>query len=78
MLTSPRLQLKYRVSHNEECKVNQLRGKRIKNFIDLWCLVATRDIRFCVSSTNFQKNYIGWPKQPPTERVSDISKMLDF
>ena len=23
----------------------------------------------CVSSTSFQKNYIGWPQQPPTEEV---------
>jgi hypothetical protein len=23
----------------------------------------------CVSSTSFQKNYIGWPQQPPTEKV---------
>ena len=28
--------------------------------------------------TSFQKNYIGWPQQPPTERVSDISEKLDF
>ena len=30
------------------------------------------------SSTSFQKNDNGWPQQPPTERVSDISKKLDF
>ena len=23
----------------------------------------------CVSSTSFQKNDIGWPQQPPTEKV---------
>ena len=32
----------------------------------------------CVSSTSFQKNDIGWPQQPPTERVSDISEKFDF
>ena len=31
-----------------------------------------------VSSTSFQKNNIGWPQQPPTERVSNISEKLDF
>ena len=30
------------------------------------------------SSTSFQKNNIGWPQQPLTERVSDISEKLDF
>ena len=29
--------------------------------------------------TSFQKkNDIGWPQQPLTEKVSDISKKLDF
>ena len=31
-----------------------------------------------VSSTSFQKSNIGWPQQPPKERVPDISKKLDF
>ena len=55
-----------------------LRGRRINNFIDLWCLVASGGLYICVSSTSFQKNDIGWPQQPPTERVSDISEKLDF
>ena len=25
-----------------------------------------------------KKNEIGWPQQPPTEKVSDISEKLDF
>ena len=33
---------------------------------------------FWVSSTNFQKNNKGWPQQPPTERVPNISEKLDF
>jgi hypothetical protein len=28
--------------------------------------------------TSFQKNGIGWPQQPLTEKVSDISEKLDF
>ena len=55
-----------------------LRGSRIKNFDDLWCLRASGGLEFCVSSTSFQKIDIGWPQQPLTEGVSDISKILDF
>ena len=50
----------------------------INHFIDLWCLVALGGIKFCVLSTSFQRNDIGWPQQPPTEKVSDISEKLDF
>ena len=46
-----------------------LRGRRINNFIRLWCLVASGGLHICVSSTSFQKNDIGWPQQPPTEKV---------
>ena len=46
-----------------------LRGRRINNFIELWCLVASGGLEICVSSTSFQKNDIGWPQQPPTEKV---------
>ena len=55
-----------------------LRGKRINTFLELWCLVASGGLDFCVLSTSFQINDIGWPQQPPTERVSDISEKLDF
>ena len=46
-----------------------LRGRRINSFIELWYLVASRGLEICVSSTSFQKNYIGWPQQPPTEKL---------
>jgi hypothetical protein len=55
-----------------------LRGQRINNFLELWCLVALGGLDFCVSSTSFQNNGIGWPQQPPTKRVSDISKNWIF
>jgi hypothetical protein len=29
-------------------------------------------------STSFQKSSSGWPQQPLTEKVSDISEKLDF
>ena len=46
-----------------------VRGSRIKIFDKLWCLGALGDLDFCVSSTSFQKSNIGWPQQPPTEKV---------
>ena len=55
-----------------------LRGRKIKNCDEFWCLVASGGLEICVKSTNFQKIDIGWPQQPPTERVSDISEKLDF
>ena len=47
-----------------------LKGSRIKNFDDLWCLGASGGLEFCVhASTSFQKSNIGWPQQPPTEKL---------
>ena len=46
-----------------------LRGRRINNFLELWCLVGSRGLDIWVSSTSFQKSSIGWPQQPPTEKV---------
>ena len=50
-----------------------LRGSRIENFDELWCLVASEGFDFSVSSTSFQKSNIGWPQQPLAERASDIT-----
>ena len=50
-----------------------LRGSRIENFNELWCLGASGGLDFCVSSTSFQKSNVGWPQQPLTEKASDIS-----
>ena len=50
----------------------------INNLIELWCLVASGGVDICVSLISFQENDIGWPQQPPTERVSDISEKLGF
>ena len=55
-----------------------LRGGRIEKFDELWCLVASGGLEFCVSSTIFQKSNIDWPQQPLTEKASDISQKLDF
>ena len=55
-----------------------LRGIRINNFVKLWCLVDLGDVEICVPSKSFQKINIGWPQQPLTEMVSDISRKLNF
>ena len=34
-----------------------LRGRRINKFLELRCLVASRGLHFCVSSTSFEKKY---------------------
>ena len=46
------------------------RGRRIHNFIELWYLVGSRGVDFCVSSTSFQKSNIGWPE--PTRHHNSI------
>ena len=50
-----------------------LRGSRIENFDELWCLGAIRGLDFCVSSTSFEKSNIGWPQQPPTEKLLKLN-----
>ena len=47
------------------------------NFLELWWLVASGGLGIWASSTSFQKSIIGWPQQPPNERVPDTSKKLD-
>ena len=46
-----------------------LRGKRIKYFFELWWMVGSGGFTINVSSSSFYKNSIGWPQQPPTEKV---------
>ena len=70
----PLLRDKYRVSHIEMVETKWLKGVvELRILIELWCLVASRGLEFCVLSTSFQKSNIGWPQQPLTERTSDIS-----
>jgi hypothetical protein len=40
--------------------------------------VALGGLGICVSSTSFQKNYIGWPQQPLTEKVLKSVKIWIF
>ena len=55
-----------------------LRGSKIENFDELWCLVASGGLEFCVSSTSFQKSNIGLPQQPPTEKVLKFNMTFPF
>ena len=55
-----------------------LRGRKIENFDGISLAAWSQGLLICVLSPSFQKSSIGWPQQPPTERVSDISEKLDF
>ena len=66
------------VSHGNWIFKLALRDRSTNISFDLWCLVALGGVDICVSSTSFQKNYIGWPQQPPTESISDTSEKLEF
>ena len=55
-----------------------LGSRKIENFADMSLAAWSGGLPICVSSTSFQKSSIGWPQQPPTEMVSDISKTMDF
>ena len=55
-----------------------LRGRRVDNFLEIWWIAASGGLDISVSSTSFEKNNMGWPQQPPTEKVPDISEKWDF
>jgi hypothetical protein len=38
--------------------------------------VASDGLEICDSSNNFQKNDIGWPQQPPTEKVLNLNMIF--
>ena len=61
------------VSHQRVQSKLFLTGRRINNFSELCCLVASGGLYILVSSTSFEKSNIGWPQQPLTEKTSDIS-----
>ena len=55
-----------------------LRGTRVDNFHELLCLVLQEDWAFEFYQPVLTKNYMGWPQQPLTEKVPDISEKWDF
>ena len=46
-----------------------LRVRSINNLFKLWCIAGSGGLEIWVSSTRFQKSDIGWPQQPPIEKV---------
>ena len=67
----------YRVSHIEiEFSNLLLRIEGPILFFDLWCLAASGGADICVSSTSSQKNDIGWPQQPLTEKVLKLNMIF--
>ena len=54
-----------------------MKGRRIIDFIKLWSIAGSVGLEICVSSTSFQKKYIGWPQQPPTEIKSNLGTLKD-
>ena len=69
----------YRVTHIEMISSKHLGGvEGMRNLIVCISLAArSRGLPTCVSSV-FLKSSIGWPQQPPPERVSDISENFYF
>ena len=50
----------------------------INNFVELWCLLASRGLEISVSWISFQKSNIDCPQQPPTEKVLKSVKIWIF
>ena len=55
-----------------------LRGRNIENFDAISLTAWSRGLPICVSSTSFQKNEIGWPQQPLTEKVLKFNMNFIF
>ena len=53
-----------------------LRGRRINNCAELWCLLASGGLDILVSPTSFQKSNMGWPQQPLREK--ELKFEMDF
>ena len=46
--------------------------------MDKMCSLNAWGYDILIFATSFQKSSKGWPQQPPTERVSNISEKLEF
>ena len=68
----------YRVSHSKVDKVDWLWwGCMFEVF--LVCPMCSWEVLYFAYFTSLKKYiYIGWPQQPLTQKVSDISEKLDF
>ena len=64
------------VSEWTDISKSALRSGSINNFIELWCLVTSGGLGICVSSNSCQKNDIGWPQEPLTEKMLKFNMVL--
>ena len=71
-----------------KCRVSQCKIKYSKSWLwwvsvtwalsnHAWWLACLLESSIWVSSTNLLKSHTGWPHQPPTEKVPNISEKLD-
>ena len=68
----------YRVSHIEMCLIKWLADRNIQAKFCLKVVLESWDYIFLGITTSFDKSNIGWPQQPLTVKVWDISEKLDF
>ena len=55
-----------------------LRGRRIKNFVDLSLKACSVVVGILLLTLMSHKTAKGWPPQPLKERVPNITEKLDF
>ena len=55
-----------------------LRGRRIKNFVDLSLKACSVAMGILLLTLIFHTSAKGWPPQPLKERVPNITEKLDF
>ena len=73
------IKIRYRVSHIEMDRVNWLRQMDNLRFsISNLRWPVQEVMAFGFYQPVFKKSNIGWPQQPPTEKMSDISEKSDF
>ena len=69
----------YRVSEGKVFFLNlALRERNIQVRLYLKVVLKSLDVDILIIRTNFQKSNIGWPQQPPTEKIPNVSEKLDF
>ena len=63
----------YRVSEDKVFFFNlALRERNIQVRLYLKVVLKSLDMEILIFRTNFQKSIIGWPQQPPTEKVQKL------
>ena len=55
-----------------------LRERNIQVRLYLKVVLKSWDVDILIIRTNFQKSNIGWPQQPPTEKVQKLKKYISW